>query len=345
MRRLWTRHVSHELARYGDGQMPPRDAAAVQAHLARCAACRAEHEAIQFAAGLVRQLAAVTAPPDIWPAVDARLQVAAPGRAWTPRPHLALAAVCILLAAASAAYWLAGRMPSPPWTVTRADGSTAQLAPGTWVETGGGRPTRIVVGDIGTVDVEPGSRVRLGTSGPGEHRLVLERGTVSAEITAPPRMFILDTPVSTVVDLGCAYTESVDAGGGRLRMTQGWAALEWKGRESLVPAGAVCRMRPDTGPGLPYFEDAPERVQRAADAFDAGTAGADAVETMLDAARPRDTLTLWHLFARVPLEQRGRVYDRMAALVEPPQTVAREKALALDPATLQVWREELAWSW
>jgi hypothetical protein len=59
----------------------------------------------------------------------------------------------------------------------------------------------------------------------------------------------------------------------------------------------------------------------------------------------RDTLTLWHLLSRVDASQRGRIYDRIAALAEPPATVSREKAVALDAATLKHWREELAWKW
>jgi anti-sigma factor RsiW len=348
MTRLWPRHVSHQLARYCDGRMTRQDAAAVDAHLADCPRCRADRDAIVFAAGLVRELAAVTAPADLWPALDARLRAATPQppqRGWTRQPRPVLAWALGLLLATTAALWLAGGSPSGAWTVTRSDGAAAQLAPGTWVETGRAGGARIVVGDIGTVNVEPGSRVQLGVSGPGEHRLALARGTVSVEITAPPRVFVLETPVSTVVDLGCAYTVTVDGAGGRLRMTEGWAALEWNGRESLVPAGAVCRMRQDAGPGLPYFEDAPAALQRAVEAFESGSAGTDAVEAMLEAARPRDTLTLWHLFARLPQEHRGRVYDRMAMLAEPPTTMSRELAIALDADTLRAWREELAWNW
>ena len=41
----------------------------------------------------------------------------------------------------------------------------------------------------------------LGQVRAAEFRIALERGTISATITAPPRLFIVDTPTSTVVDL------------------------------------------------------------------------------------------------------------------------------------------------
>jgi hypothetical protein len=220
------------------------------------------------------------------------------------------------------------------------------MTAGEWIETRGGSRATITVGNIGTVAVEPGSRVGLGASRPDEYRISLAYGTINAKIDAPPRLFFVETPTSTVVDLGCAYTMSVDEdGAGELRVTEGWASLEWNGRESLVPAGARGRTRPGAGPGTPYFEDAPQRLQEAVASFDSANGGALALDVILAEARVRDTLTLWHLVSRVEAADRARVFDRVAELTPPPETVSREKALALDPETLKHWREELAWKW
>jgi hypothetical protein len=202
------------------------------------------------------------------------------------------------------------------------------------------------VGEIGVVDVEPNTRIRLVAASPREHRLTLARGEISATVSAPPRLFLVDTPASTAVDLGCAYKIKTDeSGDGVLRVTSGWVSLEWKGRESLVPAGANCRTRSGTGPGTPYFDDAPEALQQALGAFDFGKGGEESLRTILSQARVRDTLSLWHVLSRVEPRDRVRVMDRMVELVPLPAGVSREKALQLDPATLKSWREELAWKW
>jgi hypothetical protein len=220
------------------------------------------------------------------------------------------------------------------------------MAAGEWVDTGGGATARIIVGGLGTVDVAPQTRVRLGQMSPSEYRLHLDRGTISAEINAPPRLFIVDTPASAVVDLGCAYTVTVgDDGAGELRMTKGWSSLEWKGRESLVPAGAMCRTRPGSGPGTPYFEDASAAFTQAVDDFDAGTNRSQALDVIVREARVRDTLTLWHLLSRVDMSDRARVYERIAEFEPPPAGVTRDRILALDADALRRWREELAWKW
>jgi hypothetical protein len=74
--------------------------------------------------------------------------------------------------------------------------------------------------------------------------------------------------------------------------------------------------------------------------------GADAaLNVILSESRVRDTLTLWHLLSRVDAAGRGRVFDRIAALTPVPAGVSRERALQLDPPTLDRFREELAWTW
>jgi anti-sigma factor RsiW len=343
---MFTRHVDQSLTRYCDGELPAVERQRVEAHLASCERCRAALDEIQFSATLVRQLTAVSAPPSVWRGIDAAL--VEPHRSFTVRLPLRWAAACaVLLVTAGSAYWWTRDSLVGPWEVAQTkDGVSRRMASGEWVETEEGSEARITVGALGTVDVAPGTRVRLGEVSESEYRLALARGTISAEIVAPPRLFIVDTPASTVVDLGCAYTVTVgEDGAGQLRMTSGWAALEFKGRESLVPAGAICRTRPGAGPGTPYFEDAPAALKEAVDDFDDGTRRTEALAVVIRDARARDTLTLWHLLSRVGEPDRVRVYDRIAAFAPPPAGVSRSQILALDADALREWREELAWKW
>jgi len=199
---------------------------------------------------------------------------------------------------------------------------------------------------IGSVEVAPNTRVRVVTTRPDEHRLSLARGEIRAKISAPPKLFFVDTASGTAVDLGCEYDLSADdLGAGWLRVAKGWVSFQWKGTESLVPAGASCRTRPQAGPGIPYFDDASDRLKQAVDAFAFDKGGNYALRIVLAEARVRDTLTLWHLLSRVEAEDRGLIFDRINTLTPVPASVSREQALRLDPATLDRLREELAWKW
>jgi hypothetical protein len=343
-------HVSGNLAALVDGQLAAADATRAEAHLAKCGDCRAALERYRFAAGMMRALPLAEAPASIWIAIEQNLPSqetrTVPSWSWRPRHLLPLAAL-VVLAISAAVLWQLNRAPEP-WTVVRLEAPAGRgpMDIGEWIETDAASRARIRVGAIGTVDVAPNTRMQLMAARPGEHRLNLARGLISVQIVAPPRLFFVETPSSTVVDLGCAYTMDVDEdGNGALRVTSGWASLEWDGRESLVPAGASCATRPGVGPGTPAFDDATERFRQALLDFDYGGGGDGAVAIVLSEARQRDTLTLWHLLSRVAPESRARVVDRIVELTPLPDGVTRERALALDPATLKRWREELAWTW
>jgi hypothetical protein len=214
------------------------------------------------------------------------------------------------------------------------------LRVGEWVETDDSSRARIAVGRIGQVDVQPGTRIRLVEARPDAHRLALAHGTIAAQVDAPPRIFFVDTPAGTAIDLGCVYTLEMDSlGNGRLHVTLGYVEFRWGGRRAIVPMGALALTRPGVGPGTPYVEDAPAALRRALAAFDFEGRGEPALRAALAAARPDDALSLWHVLERVDPPVRGVVYDRLAGLVPPPAGVTRDAAIALQPAALDAyWR-------
>lgn len=218
---------------------------------------------------------------------------------------------------------------------------TDKMHVGQYLVTDSTSRARIDVGLIGEVEVDPNSRVGLLATRPTEHRLALDVGTLHARIWAPPGLFYVNTPSATAIDLGCTYTLTVDtAGAGQLRVTRGWVAFEYKGRESFVPEGAMCETRPNIGPGTPYREDAPATMRAALARFDFEKDTA-ALDGILQDARKEDALTLWHLLARTTGEERGRVFDKLAGVLPPPAGVTREGVLAGDRRMLDRWWDEL----
>lgn len=306
----------------------------------------------------LRDLPLVEAPESVWASIEAALNAGEQPRVARPRrfPWWQPAAALLFVLLIAAVYWTSAHRFNRRWEVVRVEGTpsigsepigpTGFLTEGQWLETDASSKAMIRVGAIGTVQVDANSRVRLVAARPAEHRLALARGRISASVSAPPRLFFVDTSSSTAVDLGCAYTMDVDdAGNGLMNVTLGWVSLEWHGRESLIPAGASCRTRARLGPGAPFFDDAADSFKQALNEIDSGTAGTSGLETVLQSARVRDTLTLWHLLSRVDAADRRRVFDRMVALMPLPTGVSPEKALQLDAPTLKHWREELAWKW
>jgi FecR-like protein len=262
-----------------------------------------------------------------------------------------------LIAAVGAGWFVASSAaPRPAWEVSSLEGApkiasteiggNGRLSVGEWLETGATGRARIAVGDIGRVDVDPQSRLRASSSETGNYRLRLVRGTMHAFIWAPPGQFFVDTPSSTAVDLGCAYTLRVaDDGAGTVEVTSGWVGFEWKGRESFIPAGAVCATRPGIGPGTPHYASASPALQAALARFDfeqvSPAERARAVRTILAEAQSADAVTLWHLLQRVAPDDRERVFDRLAAFVPPPEGVTRDGVRAGQRDMLDRWWDAL----
>ncbi len=242
----------------------------------------------------------------------------------------------------------------PSWNVETLAGmpkvgnsfKSEKLSVGEFLETDANSRARVQVADIGNVEIAPNSRVKLVRTNATEHRLALEKGELKAKILAPPRLFIVDTPSAVAVDLGCEYTLEVDKNGnGKLHVTGGFVALEKNGRESIVPAGAIALTKKGKGIGTPFADDSTAEFQAALYKFDFENGGNEALDTIIKEANLYDSLTLWHLLSRVPKTDRGKVFNALANLVEPPANVTVEGVLRLDKKMLDAWWKEVEKVW
>jgi hypothetical protein len=229
--------------------------------------------------------------------------------------------------------WQISRLQGPASLGSGAAAASMTLAAGQLLRTGPAADLTLEADSVGRLDIGPDSALRAASS----KSMELQRGSLHAFIWARPREFVVNTPSARAVDLGCEYTLTVNStGDGLLRVSMGWVAFQAGDYEAFIPAGAECVTRRRSGPGIPYFEDAADPFRRALSAFQAGQDGA--LDAILSNARPRDGLTLWHLLTRVPATERGRVFDRFAALVPLPPEATRTGALAKDPETInRLW--------
>ncbi|HXD30740.1 MAG TPA: zf-HC2 domain-containing protein [Pyrinomonadaceae bacterium] len=356
---MFSRHVHQELSAYCHGELSTEAMREVSEHLIGCSSCRADYDQIKLGVKFAELLPQVQAPDDLWQTIQRRAESRdIPRRSFhLLRPRFIAVAACLVLVVGVAGTWLYLKETSPFWEVVQLDGNPqigkkgikqkGRLSRGQWLETDGASRAQIAVGSIGQVEIDPNTRVRLIETKPTEHRLELAQGRLSARIWAPPKLFYVDTPSAVAADLGCAYSLEVDDKGATLlRVTSGWVALQLKDRESMVPAGAACATRPGVGPGTPYFEDATQDFREALRKIDFEEGyKQESLNSLLAAARVRDTLTLWHLVARVSGDDRARVYDRMAELVPPPEGVSRDGVLALNQQMLDSWKGKLESNW
>lgn len=358
---MFSNHISDFSSAYLHNELTPEQTRQVAEHMMGCARCRAAFAEVKLGIRFAEQLESISAPASLWPRIAAGLNVdSAPSRRFQFLKPVAIAAAILLVAVAGffllrrphveqISGWRVARLVGAPRIGSESINDQGRLRIGQWLETDSSSRAKLDVANIGNVEIDPNTRVRLLQSNNSEHRLELERGRLRALISAPPKLFFVNTPSGVAEDLGCAYTLEVDDdGNSHLRVTLGWVALQLRDRESVVPAGAACVTRPGIGPGTPYFEDSSESFRASLSQFDFPadqSSQRSVLEIILREARPRDAMTLFYLLSPVQGNERARVYDRLAALVAPPDGVTRDGMLNLNPQMMGLWKSKLGLTW
>lgn len=281
-----------------------------------------------------------------------------PSVAWSWRTVRAVAAAVLF---STGVAWLAMRPERTTWEVTIVAGVDAtdapsrvidRLRPGRWMQAESATPLRVTIANIGYVLVQPGSRLRMLTSRAGgvltqpEHRLELDHGCIHAVISAPPRLFFVNTRAAVAIDYGCEYTLTVDEhGDGLLHVDQGLVMLDGHGRSVLVPMNASCPMRNDSGPGTPFGDHASPQLRQALADFDAGLGDETTLDAILAQCTNLDTVTLWHLLEQVAPDDRRLVMHRLENFVPLPPDISSAAILNLDLDQLNRWRIDVERYW
>ena len=223
----------------------------------------------------------------------------------------------------------------PKWMVTSLKGNPMindlvmkaidSLGVGGIITTDDSSKAELYVAGLGSVIIEPNSKVKLTKSSSDEKRIQLDYGAIDANINAKPRTFFVDAGTVTAVDLGCSYKFSVDkAGDGLLYVRQGKVSLESAGRESLVPEGKFCVTKQDIGPGTPFREDSSPQLKKALMEFDFGNCGSQCIKTILNNSKKTDAVTLVNMMPRVDAQYKFEVYNKVAAYVAPPRVIPKD---------------------
>jgi hypothetical protein len=267
-------------------------------------------------------------------------------RSWAWRVAIPAA---LLVAASVLVIVFAGR--GPAYRVEGVEGLSLARA-GDWIEVGA-RTAEVEIGDIGAVELDPGSRVHVEAieldGADARHELYLEEGALHARIAAGPRVFQVGTPAGLSIDLGCEYRLEVAADGtATIHVLTGQIAFGWKGHEVYVPKGASCISVPDVGPSPPVFDDCPEARKLLVARLARGGPWSEKDKEELFALESRDdALPLFAMLGDPALgaSERAAIYDRLTGPFQLPAGVTREGVLALDRAQIDAWVQDARTYW
>lgn len=239
-------------------------------------------------------------------------------------------------------YWMVSNIKGTPTVDDKAFTSVDSVKIGEWLVTDDSSQALLKVSNIGTIVVDPGSKIKIIKSDIGEHRIILEYGTISADIYAPPRTFFVETPSMTAVDLGCSYSLSMDKqGDGILYVKEGMVELKSDKRETLVPAGKYCLTKKGVGPGTPYREDSSPELKSALLKYDFKGGGAAALNMILNNAKKTDAVTLLNLLPYVDGKNKEKVYAKLSKLVQTPRNIPRDSIYYFNYDKMNEWIDKI----
>lgn len=373
-------HILDLLDNVIEGTLKPEQRQFIELHITQCPECKSEFDRLNAFMSKIDALPKEIQPPrDLWSGIEKRITtqprgtiIELPGHQYEGSVeqqkamrreiqqgivrrsvwYFRAAAVALLFIISAALYWYLTLPELPSWQVTTLEGkpkigsellaATGKLYIGDLLETDNASRAKLTVGKIGEVELEPNTKLRLLNTSPTDHRLSLDRGTIHASVSAPPRLFVVETPSATAVDLGCVYTLTVDSlGASKLYVITGWVSFEHGGIESIVPQGAECITKPGIGPGTPFRNQCSSAFESALYRFDFERGGSAALDSILPEAVPPDAISLWHLLYKTTGQEKEKVYDKLAFLVPPPLGVTREGVIQGDKNMLKLWKNHL----
>ncbi|MCC7014567.1 MAG: FecR domain-containing protein [Planctomycetes bacterium] len=231
--------------------------------------------------------------------------------------------------------------------------SVERARAGDALATRAGETAVLTIASLGSVTLEPHSRLRVEDTGARVHKLFLERGALRASIFARPEEFQVDTPSGLSIDLGCEYTLAVeDDGSSRVRVETGRVAFAAAGRRVIVPAGAEMRATRRDGPSVPVRVAADAQLVAAIRRLEFAEPPEPAdVRRVLDSDWREESVSIWHLFVQArSATTRREMYAVLAKLYPRPEGAREafsdvERALAADQAALDLWRSSVERDW
>lgn len=252
------------------------------------------------------------------------------------------ASVLVVVGAAGAGLWF-WRLAWPEgraWTMETAT-ATVPLDVGREISlpSGADRDAGAVanIARIGSMRIGPRTSLELRATRDTRHRLRLSHGFLHVRVFAPPVSVVVETAAGDVVDMGCEFLLTADAGRSEVVVVSGWVQMENAAGEVMVPAGATSTMKPGRAPSVPIFNDAPAGFRIAAAQLEHSPTAVDALVRL---ARPRDVYTLLQLALRHP-GAADPLLRRAAELSPPPGDVTVGRILRGDRQALWAWSDSL----
>ncbi|MEO8210151.1 MAG: FecR domain-containing protein [bacterium] len=240
-------------------------------------------------------------------------------------------------------YWKVANVQGSPLIGDVAMQGVDSIKEGQFITTNDSSRAELIIANLGSVLIEPNSKVIFVKSGEGNNRILVEYGTIDADMNSKQKTFFVEMPSAVASDMGGEYTLTIDStGDGLVYVKSGKVEVQAdNSKGAIIPAGNLVVTRKDLGVGTPFNENSSDKFKNALFNLDFGKCGGACVRTLLNSAKMSDAVTLVNLIEKVDNEYKDDVYSRVAKFVAPPRAIHNDSIPFIDEEELNEWIDKI----
>ncbi|MBK7160727.1 MAG: FecR domain-containing protein [Ignavibacteria bacterium] len=241
-----------------------------------------------------------------------------------------------------ASYWKVSNLQGNSLIGDAAMSSNDSIKEGQFIQTNNISIAELLIADIGKIIIEPNTKVVFVKSSDGNNRINVEYGTINADMNKNGKTFFVEMPSAVANDDKGKYTLTIDsAGDGLVFVRSGKVDVESSNRIAVVPAGNIVLTKKNLGVGTPFNENSSPKFRNALFSYDFGKCNDACVNTLLNAAKISDAVTLVNLMPNVEKEYSDKVYAKLANFVTPPPNIHSDSIAFFDEKNLNDWIDKI----
>lgn len=216
------------------------------------------------------------------------------------------------------------------------------LSIGDWIETDELSSATINIPDIGTITLEPGTKIRLVQSDDDKKKIELQYGMLNSDTRASKSNLYINSDKTTAIDFGGVFSFAVDKNGeGLIFVQDGSVKVKSDNRDAIIPTGQFCYVMTNLGPGTPFSKDASKEFRKSLMQYDFYNGGAEAFASAFSSAGFTDAISLVNLIPTVPGNDRVAVFNKISNYVAPPGNIHRDSIKYYKVEELKEWILEI----
>ncbi len=212
------------------------------------------------------------------------------------------------------------------------------LKPGEWLNTEDDSKSRIKLGVIGEIEVEPSTKIKLLKLNNSGNYFYLQSGEVKASIWGPPGRLFIDSPSGEVMDFSSTFNFRVNSSNSSLiTVKSGWTAIHFNDKYVIIPAGNECNINNEIG--IPFNINSTKEFKEKLNDFENGKTVA--ITELISKANKADLISLWYLLIPSSQNERKEIFNKIKQLDPKVKKIDAEKILSLNETEMNLLWETL----